>query len=116
LAVVEPARDRELLLDPAAADVLLEHPLPETPRALIGVLLRVDELRGDLRRRGCPAEPDARAEGLRRRPRLRDDVRPLAPEARECVVEVRELAIGDVLDDQEAVLPGERDQRLAPLV
>src|SRR6266487_5787740 len=40
LAPVERSRLHELLVDPAAADVLLEEPLPERSRALVGVLLR----------------------------------------------------------------------------
>ena len=40
LALVERARRGELLVDPAAADVLLEQPLAERAGALVGVLLR----------------------------------------------------------------------------
>ena len=48
-------------------------------------------------------------------PGLHDDVRSEAPEARECVVSEAELAVRDVLDDQEPVPARELDQRHAPL-
>ncbi len=115
LAPVERARLRELLVDPAAAHVLLEEPLPERARALVGVLLRRDELRGHLGGSDRPAEPHAGKERLRRRPGLHDDVRREAPQARQRVAVEAELAVGDVLDDQEAVPPRELDEERAPL-
>ena len=111
LRAVERTRALELLVDPAAAHVLLEQPLAERARALVGVLLRRDELRADLRRPDRPAEPHAREERLRRRPGLDDDVRREAPEARQRAAVEAELAVGDVLDDQEAVPPRELDER-----
>ena len=66
---------RELLVDPAAAHVLLEQPLAERAGALVGVLLRRDELRRDLAGADRPAEPHAGEERLRRRSRLDDHVR-----------------------------------------
>ena len=76
-------RDRvELLVDPAAPHVLLEQPLAEGARALVGRSASPRRAR----RRPPPAptaqpEPDAREERLRRRPGLHDHVRRLAPEA-----------------------------------
>ena len=64
---------------------------------------------------GRPAEPDAREERLRGRPRLDDRVRRERPEARQRVLAEVELAVGDVLDDEEPVPPRQLDQRLAPL-
>jgi len=65
---------RQLLVDPPAARILLEEALPERTGALVGVLLRRDELGGDLGRTDRPAEPDAGKERLRRRARLAPDV------------------------------------------
>ena len=64
---------------------------------------------------GRPAEAHAGEERLRRRARLDDDVRREAPEARQRVAVEAELAVGDVLDDQEAVAARELDERRAPL-
>src|SRR6185312_3201130 len=108
-------RALELLVDPPAPRVLLEEPLAERARALVGVLLRRDELRDDRSRTDRPAEPHAREERLRRRPRLDDDVGCEAPQAwRRGAVEP-ELAVRHVLDEQEAVAARELDERGAPL-
>src|SRR5581483_5227192 len=115
LAPVELAGARELILDPAAPDVLLEEALAERARALVGVLLRRDELRRDARGGGRPAQPDAREERLRGRPDLDDDLGREAPEARQRGGVEAELAVGDVLDDEEAVPGGELDERATPL-
>ena len=115
LAPVERPRPRQLLLDPAAARGLLEEPLPERARALVGELLGRDELGGDLCRPDGPAEPHAGTERLRRRAGLDDDVRAEAPEARQRLLGEAELAVGDVLDDQEAVAARQLDQRRAPI-
>src|SRR5262249_12945824 len=105
LLLVQRSGERQLLLDPAAADVLLEHPLAEAAGALVGVLLGTDELARHLRRRRCPAQAEPRHEGLRRRPELGNRVRPQGPEARRPVALEAQLAVGNVLDDQEAVAP-----------
>ena len=115
LAAVERPRPSELLVDPASAVRLLEEPLAERARALVGVLLGGDELRRDVLGPDRPAEPDAGEEGLRGRPRLDDDVRAEAPEAQGRFGGEAELAVGDILDEQEAVAARELDQRLASL-
>src|SRR5437868_6189669 len=92
LAAIELARAHELLFDPTAPHVLLEEPLRERARALIGVLLRDDELRRYLRRRKRPTQPHAGKERLRRRARLHDDVGAEAPQARRRVPGEAELA------------------------
>ena len=115
LAPVERPRTRQLLVDPAAPGRLLEQPLAERAGALVGELLRRDEPGGDLGRADGPAEPHAGEERLRRRARLHDDVRGEAPEARQRLVGEAELAVGDVLDDQEAVAARQLDQRRPPL-
>src|SRR6185503_10542681 len=92
LRAVQRTRRRELLVDPAAAHVLLEEALPQRAGALIRVLLRGDELRRDLRRADGPAEPHAREEGLRRGARLDDDIRREAPQGGGRVVVEAELA------------------------
>ena len=104
-----------LLVDPPAARGLLEEPLSERARALVGVLLRGDEPGRDVGGADCPAEPDPGKHRLRSRARLHDDVRSEAPEARERVVGEAELAVRDVLDDQESVAARELDERRAPL-
>ena len=60
LAPVQRPRARELLVDPAAAHVLLEEPLPERAGALVGVLLRRDEPSRDLGRRRPPSRAGRR--------------------------------------------------------
>ena len=116
LALVQGAREPKLLVDPAAAHVLLEEALAESPGALVGVLLRGDELSRDLGGRSGPAEPHAGEERLGRRPDLHDELGCRTPEARRPVAVEPELAVGDVLDDEEAVPTGKLDQRRAPLV
>ena len=105
----------ELLVHPAAANGLLEEPLPERARALVGVLLGGDEPGGDLGRADRPAEPDARGTASstscpsgRRRPAR-------GSRGSAAVVGEAELAVGDVLDDQEPVPARELDERGAPL-
>ena len=85
LALVQRPRQRHLLVQPPAASGLLEEPLPERARALVGVLLGGDEPGGDVGGADRPAEPDPREHRLRCRARLDDDVRTEAPEARERV-------------------------------
>src|SRR6476620_10715319 len=102
-----------MLIDPVAADVFLEDSLSERPRALVGVLLRRDELRRHFSGSNRPPEPHAGKQRLRRRPRLQDHVGGKAPETRLSFVFEAELAVSDVLDDQEAVTACEPDQQLA---
>ena len=115
LPPVEGPRLHQLLVDPAAPDVLLQHPLAERARALVGVLLAGNELRDDLRGPGCPAEPDTRQKSLGGRPCLHDHVRSERPQARQRFVAEGQLAVRNVLDDEEAVAARELDERLAAL-
>src|SRR5829696_1112480 len=113
LPSIQRPRPRELLVDPAAAGGFLEEPLPEGSRALVGQLLRCYELCGDLGRADGPAQPHAGAKWLRGRARLDDDVGAEAPEARQRLPGEPELAIGNILDDQEPVPARQLDERRA---
>ena len=53
---------------------LLEQPLAQRARALVGVLLRCDQLRDDARRADAPPQPDAGEERLGGGTGLDDDV------------------------------------------
>jgi hypothetical protein len=99
----------------AAPAVLLEQALPERAGALVGVLLGPDELRDDLGRAHRPAEPHAGEEGLREGACLEDDVGGERPKARRPVLAEGELAVSDVLDEEEALMPRELDEGLSAL-
>ena len=61
-----------------------------------------------------PAEPEAGAEDLGEGPGLHHDVRSQRPQGRRRRCGEAELAVGDVLQDQESVAAGQRDQLLPP--
>ena len=69
LALVQRTREHQLLVDPAAANALLEEPLSERAGALVGVLLRRDEPGRDVGGADRPPEPDPGKHRLRRRAR-----------------------------------------------
>src|SRR5581483_3645616 len=110
LAPVQRARAHELLVDQAASLRLLEQPLAERAGALVRHLLRGHEPVDDAGRPGRPPEPEAGEQALRRRSGLNNDVRTEAPEARQRIVVEAQVAVGDVLDDQEAEAPRELDK------
>src|SRR5512142_2585808 len=112
---VEGARAGDLLVEQAAAAELLGEALGERAGALVGELLRPDEARDDVARADAPAEPRAREERLREGADLEDDVCAVRPEAAVGLAVEAELAVGDVLDDEEAVPPRELDEGRAPL-
>ena len=62
-----------------------------------------------------PAEPHAGEERLRRRPGLDDDVGGERPEARQALLAEVEVAVGDVLEHEEAVAARQLDERFAAL-
>ena len=72
-------------LEVARAPVLLDHPLPQRARALVGVLLGVGELGDEVGGTDGPAEPEAGREDLGERARLQDDVGPERPQRRQRV-------------------------------
>ena len=112
---VDRPRAKDLLVEMAAAAVFLEQPLAERARALVGVLLRPDELGDELGRSRRPPEPHAGEERLRERPGLEHDVRREAPERRRSLTFEAEVAIRQVLEHEHAVPAGQLDERLAPL-
>src|SRR5215472_7308189 len=110
-ALVERAGGDELAVEVPAAPVLLEHPLAERARALVGVLLGRDQLRDDLARARRPAEAHSGEERLGERAGLDDHVGGLRPQARRRRRVKAELPVRDILEDQEPVPPGQLNQR-----
>ena len=105
---VERPRGRQVALEAARAAVLLDEPLAQPAGALVGVLLRRDELGDHVGRPGRPAQPHAGEERLRERAGLEDETGRERPQARQRSAVEGQLAVGDVLDDQHAVAVAER--------
>ena len=114
-ARVENARALDPLVEQAAAPVLLEQPLREPARALVGRLLRPRHLRDQRRGAARPPEPRSGHERLRERPDLDDGLRRERPQARKEPAVEAELAVGDVLDDEEAEATRDLDEHASPL-
>ena len=106
---------RDLPLEVACAPVFLDDALRERARALVGELLRPREPGDDVGRAGRPPEPEPGGEDLRERPDLHDDAGVERPQRRLGGAVVGELAVGDVLDDEEPVPRGELDDHAAAL-
>ena len=110
---VQLARGRQVALEVPGAAVLLEHPLAERAGALVRRLLRGGQLLDQLRRADRPAEPHAGEEHLGERAGLHDDVRRQRPQRRQRRPVERQLAVGDVLEDEHAVAAAGLHERLA---
>src|SRR5207247_10226685 len=97
------------------AAVRLEGRRPRRAGGLVSVLLRRDEACRDRSRCSGPAEPDAGEKRLRGRPGLHDHVGAERPKARQAVLAEAELAVRDVLENEEAIAARQLDERLAAL-
>ena len=112
---VEVALELDLRAEVPAPQVLLDHPLAERARALVGVLLGHGELLDDLGRAGGPPQPYAGEEGLGEGAQLHDHVGRQGVQAGQPLVGEAQLAVGDVLGDQDLVRAAQLDQCLPAL-